>query len=254
MPTPDTLETSRAPTGTASRPKSSGNPFRDDEAYPWHHFVARHGAEGRTWTGRYLEPDCVDLRDGIQEGLDALRAGDEPRGARVFAAVREGIDALEPSTPGLRPVMLRWFWTAHAYLSYVRGRFDEAIRELDRAQEEVAAAVGAAPWLVPVTMRCPEIAFQQARTAARQRHWSAMAAYLGRVRATLEDRAPLVVLADGHVIDFPVLQAFFVALDDLDAEERRYLRSVFDPATRQRRFRAFAQQLYAAPGWVISYP
>ena len=81
-----------------------------------------------------------------------------------------------------------------------------------------------------------------------------MRGYLAHVRATLEDRAPLIVLTDGTAIDFPALEAFFTGLADLDDDERRYLRGVFDQRTRRRRFRAFTGQLYAAPGWLIPYP
>lgn len=226
----------------------------DDGTYTWYAFVGRSGDAGRRWAERYLQPDLRGLRDDIQRALELLRARRLEAGRAVLGEVWDAIEDLGDETVALDAVMRRWYFTAHAYVRYLEGDYAGATAELDRAQEEVEAAVTRAPFLLPLAMNCPELRGQHLRIARNRRQWDLMRRQIRELEALMAGHSPLCRLGDGTTVGFDRISAYLLSLDDLEAPERAAVARLLNPEARLRRLRELLVDVCQLPGFVIPYP
>jgi hypothetical protein len=233
-------------------PRSAAAPR--PEAFEWSHFVARSGAEGSDWVREYGRPDIAALVTAADESLLLLRTRRFAAGRDRLAVMADGLtDGGNAIDPSIASVLERWYYGALAYAQYCVDDFASAEESLGRAHAAVAAAIGRAPFLMPLANHCQEFRLHAARIARNRRRWAEMHEHVAAALGMMEDREPLCVLGDGTEVRFAELVRFYLALPGLSPEEHESLAGQVDPGVRLRLFHRFVQGLYAIPGFVIPY-
>ncbi|MEM8931648.1 MAG: hypothetical protein AAGE94_10750 [Acidobacteriota bacterium] len=224
---------------SATHPSAVQRALRDD--FRWLDFVEAHGDASRDWADIYRSR-TADVRASTDLALHSLRRGDLTSGRAQLRAATSTLASLPPEPRSILDVLGRHVHGAVAYELYCRGRFDDAIREMDRMGRSLVAAIDAEAWLLPAALMLPDVDLQKARIARRRGRWSVLEEHVRRLADQAADRVPLCVGQRGPIY-FSTVTDHLLQLD-LTTAERQTAQALADRERRCEEIDAYIRPLY----------
>ncbi len=183
----------------------------------WERQVALFGDEARAWIETFHDIGCAGPSSDSNQVVKLLHQGEIGQASELVTRLWHQISTFDQAPGSMALVMQRWFFTAAAYLDYLRGDLDRAENKLATAGRAVGGAIQRRPFLLPLAVHCIDF-YQQAVRISRQRLcWSEMKHRLKHLRSVYAGDAPLCHLEGGSSVDFSVLTSAY----DQFAEETR---------------------------------
>lgn len=226
-------------------------PFEQD--YSWIELVLA-GCRDEGWAGVFRR-NAPSILDELRRGLALLRKKRLEDGSRALAAAWKKSEPLAQQHPSIRDLLGRFYWGAVAYLEYLEGRHDSAIRCLDAAKEAVIRAIDTRFFLLPMAPLLTDIPLQKARVALRRRRCSRFEEALLELRAIQLDRRPLCVLSSGDPIHYEDVARHLRSLPPhaLSPEVRQAAEALMEVPIRMQGFMARYVEFYAPQDTLIPH-
>lgn len=222
------------------------------ERYDWSHYVALSGDAGRRWIKEYHRAQYRSFLRLTSQSIGLLREKRIDEGEKLLKRAGESLKSQLARSTSISDVLGRFYHGAVAYLHYCLKSFDCAKEELQLAHESVASGIERQRFLIPMAVHCAELRLQRARIAGRQRAWKEMQDHVETARKMLDGELPLCILSDGAPVRMRDLKKFYNAIVTND-DEKAAIYELFDDGRRKDLLNKMILEVYAVPGFVISY-
>ncbi|MEM7482695.1 MAG: hypothetical protein AAF481_16075 [Acidobacteriota bacterium] len=221
---------------------------------PWEFLVMKGGREGDSWIQAYLESDAAKARAAVDEAVQLLHGRRLAEAGEALSRAREGMATFEQERPDWAGVVGRWYFTAAAYESFLRGQHQAAWNDVSRARDCLREVVGFLPFLLPLAHHGVEFFFLEARIARAQRRWEVVKSFYRTICALAAGRDPLLIDRRGKPIYYSTLDSYVLSLPSLTIPERRSLEHILKHGLRAEYLCGKARQLYELDDILIPYP
>lgn len=207
----------------------------------WLYFTRRTGAAGSAWAGELEQ--YSELLSKATRALMLLRLRHLDEGYELLDVVRNRVQDERGLRRSIRCVLERHYYGVVAYYFFCIHDFEQARRQLLRADQAIVAAITESWFLLLLSVDCQEFCYHQARISHKEGNESEMRGWIERAKSMATNKLPLCTTENGLPIFFSSFPKFFQSLEPLTSEERDLARQFLDIDVRMVFLKKFVPQL-----------
>lgn len=212
------------------------------------------GEDAARWLAEFSAEETICHARDIFKALALFRTHEIDGALALLDQVDRQLRAGPAGSISIRHLLRRWHYSAVAYYDYLTEDMDGARDALQKAFDEIRAALLLDPFLLPLATHCIDFHIQLARISRRENRWTEVQQQINTLRMIYANDSPFCVLDSGRPIYLSDLRQFFLSLP-LSDEQKKSMRYALDANyDHDEWIDRLEENVYTLPELVIPYP